>query len=162
MFIYSVRASSVRFFVLIALIIVLAFTAMALGGASVYASAAGSEIDYSGIKTNEDRINFIEGFGLKVGEEAKEEKNFTMPEDFDRVILGYNEIQKRQGLDLSKYARKKVTRYTYEVTNWNDEYDSPVLVNLFVYRSKIVGCDVSRGGEGAFVLPLTEAAEHIK
>ena len=162
MFIYSVRASSVRFFVLIALVVVLAFTAVALGGASVYASAAGSEIDYSGIKTNEDRVNFIEGFGISVSEKAKEEKSFTMPENFDRVILGYNEIQKRQGLDLSKYARKKVTRYTYEVTNWDDEGESPVLVNLFVYRSKIVGCDVSRGGEGAFVLPLTEAAEHIR
>lgn len=162
MFIYSVRASSVRFFALIALIIVLAFVAVALGGASVYASAAGSEINYGGIKTNEDRINFIEGFGIKVKEEANEEKSFTMPENFDRVILGYNEIQKRQGLDLSKYARKKVMRYTYEVTNWNDECEAPVLVNLFVYRSKIVGCDVSRGGDNSFVIPLIEAAEHIK
>ena len=37
----------------------------------------------------------------------------------------YNEIQKQQGLDLSKYRRKNATRYTMEITNYG-EYNGKV------------------------------------
>ena len=76
-----------------------------------------------------------------------------MPENFDRVILGYNELQKKQGLDLSKYQKKRVTRYTYKVTNYDAEGD--VYANLFVYRGKIVACDVCSANPDGFVIPLT-------
>ena len=45
----------------------------------------------------------------------------TIPEEFDKIFMGYNEIQKRQGLDLSRYKNKSVMRYTYEVTNYSGE-----------------------------------------
>jgi hypothetical protein len=69
------------------------------------------------------------------------------------VILGYNELQKKQGLDLSKYARKKVTRYTYKVTNYDSDGD--VYASLFVHRGKIIACDLSSASPDGFVLPLT-------
>ncbi len=153
MFIYSVRASTIKFFGFIVLTLVVLVGVVALSGNdSVMASGSG-EIDYSGIKTEEDRIAFIEGFGLKVDRDSAEEAAFTMPENFDRVILGYNELQKKQGLDLSKYARKKVTRYSYRVTNY--DYDSEVYASLFVYRGKIVACDISSADPEGFVIPLT-------
>ena len=108
MFVYSVRASTVKFFAFIALsFVILGGIAIFSGGSAVAASANGEWIDYSGIKTNEDRVNFIRGFGIEVEDSPIEEQSFAMPESFDRVILGYNELQKKQGLDLSKYARKK-------------------------------------------------------
>ena len=76
-----------------------------------------------------------------------------MPENFDRVILGYNELQKRQGLDLSKYAKKKVIRYTYRVENHTDEGE--VLANLFIWRGRVIACDVSSADPEGFVEPLT-------
>ena len=123
-------------------------------GSTVYASG-GIDVNYSGIKTNEDRIAFIQRFGLTVVTEPREEKSFTMPQNFDRVILGYNELQKKQGLDISKYSKKKVTRYTYEVTNWANDGEC-VNVNLLVWRSKIIACDVSSGEVGGFVYPLCD------
>ena len=159
MFVYSVRASTVRFFTVIGLVLVLLVVMVTVGdGAAVYASGDGV-INYDGMKTNEDRIAFIESFGIKVNPEAKEEKSFTMPEDFDRVILGYNELQKKQGLDISKYAKKKVTRYTYEVTNYKD--GSAVSVNLLIYRSRIIAADMSKSGEGGFVLPLCDVTAEM-
>ena len=126
---------------------------LAMGsGGTVEASGSG-EVNYGGIKTNEDRVAFIEQFGLKVEAEPTEEIPFAMPDSFDRVITGYNELQKKQGLDLSKYAKKKVTRYTYKVTNYNSEND--VYANLFVYRQKIVACDLSSAAPEGFVIPLT-------
>ena len=73
-----------------------------------------------------------------------------MPEEFDRVMQGYNEIQKTQGLDLSRYRKKKVTRYTYEVTNYPD-YEGTVYANLIVYRGRIIAADLSSADPLGFV-----------
>ena len=106
MFVCSVRASSVKFFAIIALTLVMLIGALSIGGAVAEASASG-KIDFDGIKTNEDRIAFISQFGISVSGEPKESESFTVPENFDKVIAGYNEIQKSQGLDISKYKNKK-------------------------------------------------------
>ena len=155
MFIYSIRASTLKFFACILLSITVLAVLLALGSVeTVYASGDGREINYGGMKTNEDRVAFIEGFGIKVKTDPIHEESFTMPEDFDRVILGYNQIQKMQGLDLTKYSRKRVTHYSYEVTNY--DYDGTVYVNLLVYRNKIIGADISSVADGGFVSALTE------
>ena len=153
MFVCSIRASTVKFFGFVILTLMLIVVAVFVGGdGTVLASSDAVEVDFSGIKSNDDRLAFIRSFGIEV-EETPEECAFTMPEDFDRVIGGYNEIQKRQGLDLSKYARKRVTRYTYKVKNYNGEGD--VYASLFVYRSKVVACDLSSASPEGFVVPLT-------
>jgi len=160
MFIYSVRASTVKFFGFIALTLVLLVGAVAaFDGGSVYASTGADGVSYEGMNTDEARLEFIRRFGIKVDESSLESEMFTMPDNFDRVILGYNELQKRQGLDLSKYAKKRVTRYTYRVTNYNA--DGEVYANLFVYRSKIVACDLSSADPEGFVIPLTEVEESM-
>lgn len=155
MFIYSVRASTLKFFACIILCLAVFGALLTIGSAdAVYASADGVEINYSGMKTNEDRVAFIEGFGIKVKEEPVREETFTMPDDFDRVILGYNQIQKTQGLDLTKYERKRVTHYAYEVTNYAS--DGAVYVNLLVFRNRIIAADISSVADGGFVSSLTE------
>ena len=154
MFIYSVRAGTLKLFGFIALTVVLTLGVLLLGGdRAVEAAGSASGIDYSGVKTNEDRVRFIEQFGIKVDDTAIEEEAFAMPESFDRVILGYNELQKKQGLDLSKYSKKRVTRYTYKVENYN--YDGEVYANLFIWRGRVIGCDISSADPEGFVAPLT-------
>ena len=92
----------------------------------------------------------IERFGIKVMREGREEMSFAMPENFDRVILGYNELQKKQGLDLSRYKKKKVTRYTYEVTNY-PEYEGKVYANLMIYKNKVISADICSADPDGFV-----------
>ena len=154
MFIYSVRASSLRFFAILFLSIA-ALTALVLFGASdARAMSASSEtVDFSGIKTNEDRLKFISQFVSGVSGEPTESVKFSMPENFDRIMLSYNEIQKSQGLDITKYKNKKVTRYTYELEKWGED-EIPVYINLIVYRNKIIACDISSKDPTGFVKPL--------
>jgi hypothetical protein len=155
MFIYSIRATTLKFFASLLLVVTVLAVLLALGTAdSVYASADGKEINYSGIKTNEDRVAFIESFGIKVKPTPITEETFTMPKDFDRVILGYNQIQKTQGLDLTKYSRKRVTHFAYEVTNYDTE--GTVIVNLLVCRGRIIAADISSAAEGGFVSALVD------
>jgi hypothetical protein len=156
MFIYTVRASGVKFFAVIA-ITLLVLAGLVLSGGAVFASAEPvSGVDFSDVKTEEDRRAFLASLGVEVAEGEPESTAFVMPENFDRVLLGYNEIQKRQGLDLSKYSRKNVTRYTYTVTNY-DGYEGEVLVNLIVYRNRIIGCDISSSDPRGFIEPLVKS-----
>ena len=154
MFIYSVRASTVKFlgFILLTFALLIGAAIISNDNAVLAASSDGT-VDFSGIKQNSDRVSFIEQFGIDIDDEAIEEKSFKMPDNFDRVILGYNELQKKQGLDLSKYAKKRVTRYTYKVNNYSA--DGEVYANLFVYKNKIVACDISSADPEGFVVPLT-------
>ncbi len=154
MFIYSVRASTIKV-IGVVLLFGLLVTGLALSGQGgvVAALSSATEVDYSGIKSKEDRVEFVKNFGIEIEEGSENEVAFRMPESFDRVILGYNELQKKQGLDLSKYQNKRVTRYTYKVTNYAS--DGEVYANLFVYRGKIVACDLSSADPTGFVIPLT-------
>lgn len=153
MFVYSVRASSVRIGALVILLALLMSALIFTGRDNVVSAWGSGEVDYSGIKSKEDRIAFINRFGISVEEGSEENAAFRMPDDFDRVILGYNELQKKQGLDLSKYKNKRVTRYTYKVTNY--ESDGEVFANLFVHRGKIVACDICSADPEGFITPLT-------
>ena len=156
MFVYSVRASTVKFFSVIILTLLLLVGVLIFspfGEVAVY--AASEKIEFGGMKTNDDRVNFIKGFGWEIDEVPIEEVTFSVPENFDRIIAGYSEIQKTQGLDLSKYKNKKVTRYTYNVKNY-EEYDGSVVVNLIIYRGTVIACDISSLDAGGFVLPLVK------
>ena len=126
MFIYSLRANTLKFFgvvgvAVIALITLIAFipsyepvVTSSQSGEVMYVS---EEVSFDKIKTNEDRIAFLAQFGWEVEETPIEEAEVTIPEEFDKVFTGYNELQKKQGLDLSKYKRKKLMRYTYKITS---------------------------------------------
>ena len=155
MFIYSVRASTIRFFLVIALTISLLVGFLIIGNHQDSVAAASVRVDFSGIKSEEDRIAFISQFGISVNSTAVEEEDFKVPENFDRIIRDYNEIQKMQGLNLEKYKNKKVTRYTYEAVGYNGIPD-PVYVNLIIYRNTVIACDVSSTDPDGFVHPLVK------
>ena len=153
MFIYSIRAGSVKIIAVMIITVALLIGVM-VSGDTVFASSDGvTEIDFNGIKTKEDRIAFIESFGARVNAESEESVSFVMPKSFDRVLFGYNEIQKAQGLDITKYAGKRVTRYTYQLI---DYCDADAYVSVFVFRNRIIALDVSSADPEGFVRPLIE------
>ena len=155
MFICSVRASTLKFFSLIALCLVGLILALSLGSSDSVSAMSDAGVRFDGIKEDADRRAFITAQGYTVTGDCIEEVSFSVPKNFDRVISGYNEIQKAQGLDLDKYKGKKVTRYTYKLENY-DGYEGTVYANLVVYRSKIIACDVSSADPSGFVKPLVK------
>ena len=156
MFIYSIRASTIRFFSIIIFTLAILFGVVLFGDTGALSVSASSDsINFSGMKTNDDRIAFIERFGYEVEEAPIETEEFSVPENFDRIIAGYNELQKKQGLDISKYKNKKVTRYTYLVKGF-DGYEKDVYVNLIVWRNTVIACDVSSADPEGFLNPLVK------
>ncbi len=152
MFIYSVKASNIKFFAMIMLSLIVICTLIVLipkyDAVNVFADDG--SVVYTGAKTNEGRVEFLHKFGWEVEPTPKEEATVTIPSEFDTVFLGYNELQKLQGLDLSKYKRKSVTRYTYTVTNY-EGYEGTVYANLFIYRGKVIGGDICTESSDGFI-----------
>ena len=166
MFIYSVRASTLKFFaaMLAGVAALVALILIVPTAESGEAEPVGTEaaIKYDGVKTNEDRIAFLAQFGWQVEETPTEEKTVTIPSEFDEVFTGYNEIQKNQGLDLSRYAKCEMTEFTYTVTNYPG-WDGTVYANLFVYRGTVVAGDITsadiNGFTHGFEKPAVEGGE---
>ena len=155
MFVYSVRGSTVRFFAVVALTLLVLFGVLVFGTDGVLAASADTDISFGDIKTNEDRIAFIASCGVSVEGEPIETAEFSVPENFDIALIRYNEIQRAQGLDLAKYKNKRVTRYTYSAQSYGD-YSGRVTVNLIIYRRTVIACDVSAIGADGFVKPLVQ------
>lgn len=156
MFICTVRAQTVRFagVLCIALAILFGVAVIADAGAAIVPPEETVEtVSFSRVKTDEDRLKLLTDLGWKTTGEVVEEESFTLPETFDRVLLGYNEIQKDQGLDLTRYRKKKVTRYTYEITNYPD-YEGRVYANLIVWRGRVIAGDISSADPMGFVRGL--------
>ncbi len=152
MFIYSFKASTIRFFAIIVLSVAAIITLVALipkyEPASVYTES--EKVSYSKIITNEDRRNFLSQFGWKTTEAPIDEAEVKIPAKFDTVYESYNTLQTKQGLNLAKYKNKDVTRYTYEITNYSD-YDGKVLANIIVYKNKVIGGDICSADVNGFL-----------
>ena len=164
MFVYSLRASSLKFFgvttvALAALVALLIFIPAAEPAVSDGIVEAVENVRFDKIKTAEDRIEFLRQFGWEVDAVPTEEVEVTIPAEFDKVYQSYNELQKKQGFDLTKYLKKNVMRYTYRITNY-PSYDGEVYVNILVYKKKVIGGDVYSADINGFIHGLDRNIEY--
>lgn len=156
MFIYSFRASTIKLVgvICVALTVLITLIAFVPTYAITSQTSATPEqsvnYSYDKIKSAEDAAAFLSQFGWTVTAEPIETKTVTIPAEFDKVFAAYNEMQKEQGLNLSKYKNKDVTRYTFSVTNYPD-YTGTVYANVLVYRNRVVGGDICSADVSGFV-----------
>jgi hypothetical protein len=157
MFIYSFRASTVKLVgvvcvALTVLITLIAFVPTYAISTQPPSSPTDAEVSYfyDKVKNAEDAANFLSQFGWEVNVQPVENKTVTIPAEFDKVFAAYNELQREQGLNLSKYKNKEVTRYTFAVTNYPD-YEGTVYANVLVYRNRVIGGDLCSAEMSGFV-----------
>lgn len=157
MFVYSMRASTIKLVGVICVALTVLITLIAFvptytlsSEASANAGNGATNYSYDKIKTADDVAAFLSQFGWKVEASPAEVKTVTVPSEFDKVFSAYNELQKAQGLNLSKYKNKDVTRYTFVVTNYPD-YQGKVLANVMVYRNRVIGGDICSADVTGFV-----------
>ena len=157
MFIYSLKASTLKFIAVVVISIGLLITLISIipnGGDTVYAASdensGNVKINYKNIKTNDERIIFLKQFGWEVNPEPVEAVEIIIPKEFDVIYKKYNEVQKAQSLNLEKYKNKAVKRYTYEVLGY-PEYKGTVYVNLIIYQEKVIGGDICSAEVNGFM-----------
>ena len=70
------------------------------------------------------------------------EEQITLPEKFNSVLQEYNNLQKDQGFDLSKYAGKSCIKKRFSVSSKNIPEDKDAVVDLLLFDGKLVGGDL--------------------
>lgn len=133
-----------------ALVLAAVFVLPKRGDVAVNLSGSGAVVKNYTVAKNEQRLKFIAQFGWEVEEEPLEVEEVLVPEKFDDTYAGYNELQKAQELDLSRYAGKKVRRYCYRILNYPEREDEIVL-NLLVSENKVIGGDVCSAAIDGFM-----------
>ena len=92
MFVYSLRASTLKFFAVICVALVTLITLITLipDYGSVSTSAINEQVtmdyNFDKVKTNEDRIAFLSQFGWEVNSQPVEAVEVTIPSSFDKIF----------------------------------------------------------------------------
>ena len=104
------------------------------------------------------RQEFLKEMGWEVSGEFDECRQVLIPEQFNEVYEGYNELQKQQGFDLSAYKGKSCDVYTYKVKNYKGHEDKDdVRCNLMICDDVLIGGDVSSTELDGFMQGLQNA-----
>lgn len=157
MFVYSVRASALKFTAAVVVSVVTLVLLVAFVPAYVPVSLFDAEdtVSYDHISTPEARSAFLGAFGWEVDGDNATVTEVTVPPRFDAVYEGYNALQRGQGLNLERYRGKKVMRYTYPVTNYEavtgEAYDGEVLATILVYKDRVIAGDVCSADVNGFL-----------
>ena len=124
----------------------------ARGGDYGMAVMGQSETPDLNAETNHARVAFLEAFGWEVKDAPAEIAEVTLPDEFGDVMRQYNLMQIEQGFDLTPYRGKKVTRWCYEILNYEDALPGErVVANLLVYDNKIIGGDICSATMNGFM-----------
>jgi len=97
--------------------------------------------EVSGIRTGADQIAYLESLGWQVDDEPLLAETLLVPEEFDETYDEYLALQSGQGFDLTPYCGKKITRYTYEITNYPTG-EAGVQASILVFQNTIIGGEV--------------------
>ena len=108
----------------------------------------------SAVKTEKARVAYLADCGWSVETPALKEETVLIPKQFNAVFETYNELQKQQGFDLTRYAGKEVKLYTYKVVDSN--LGENVIATLYVSGGNVVGGDVHSTALDGFMCGLKE------
>lgn len=110
-----------------------------IGEYSVSAQNAGEELD------------FLSRFSIEADGGSRIEKAIVIPQSFNETYEEYNNLQKRQGLDLSRYKGKDASMVKYSLKDSKYRY-----ALLLVRDGRVIGAHLTNGEYGSKNVPLTE------
>ncbi len=155
MFIYTAKLSKPKCIAVTAAAAVLILLAVTLVARLGRADTA--ETGARRLETPESRLAFLAGCGYDAVVEPVSVQDVRVPEEWNEAYRQYNALQKSQGFDLSRYKGKTLTQYVYEIANYPESNGDRVTATLLLYKNKLVGADLSRGGTDSFLRPLLGA-----
>ena len=143
MFIYTARLNLKQLIGAAAALFLLCGAALAFHAADpdTAVKAAAPSPASAKVKTNEERIAYLESYGWKVSPEPVLVEEMLIPESFDESYTEYLTLQQSQGFDLSEYCGKRVRRCTYEITNYPTG-ETGIQVSILIYKNKVIGGEV--------------------
>ncbi len=129
-------------------LVVVAALILTLGGRAVTAAA-----EVTNIRSNDDRIAYLNDLGWQVSPEAVRTEELMIPDSFDQSYAHYLALQSEQGFDLTRYCSKRVKRYIYDISNYPTG-EAGMQAALLVYKNRIIGGQI-QSADGSVLHGLT-------
>ena len=142
MMIMTAKVDKKKIALVVAGIVVLIVGLVLLFGGKDDAPTAATATTAVSVVGNDDRVRFLNGFGWDVTTSPTESSQVRIPEKSSEVFGRYNELQKSQGYDLSRYAGQTVMRYVYKVNNYPGATE-PVYATVLISKNQVIGGDVT-------------------
>lgn len=110
------------------------------------------DLPFTKVDTEEKRQELLKELGWEVKEVYSSQK-VLIPKEFDETYFKYNELQKKQGLNLKRFRGKKADKYTYIIENYPNNV-SDVRLTLLIRKGRLIGGDVCSLGREGFMHTL--------
>ncbi|MBQ9483552.1 MAG: DUF4830 domain-containing protein [Ruminiclostridium sp.] len=104
-------------------------------------------------KTEEQIVDMLSGCGIETAGSCTK-KTVTIPDEFGEVYERYNELQKRQGFDLSRYRSREAVVYTFPVASVDGVHTDFAEAHVMVCDDIVIGGDLADTGLSGGMLPL--------
>ena len=104
-------------------------------------------------ETDEARVKYLGSLGWEVDGEPIEILRLTLPEELVEPYRSYNELQLKQGFDLTPFLGETLERCTYAVKNYPGRTDG-CQADLYLSDGLIVAGDIVCTGATGFIATL--------
>ena len=149
MFIVTAKVPERRGVLLGALVVLAALAAALL----LRGRSAAAEPDALRAETNAARVAYLASLGWEAEEEPIESLLVALPGEMVEPYRSYNDLQLRQGFDLTPYLGETLERYTYAVRNYPGR-PRGCQADLYLSGGRIVAGDIVCSGADGFIAPL--------
>ena len=137
MFVVSMKTTRLRVLVTVAAVAFLLVSMLVLSNRQPTA-ATGAPL---AADSDAARRAALTSLGYEVGPAEAQVREIAIPAEEDEAFAAYNLLQLETGYDLSPYRGRRVKCWTYAVTNYPGQ--QAVQANLYVYKDKIIGGDIT-------------------
>lgn len=139
--------------IVLALAVLLCAIILIVGAVSRGGSSKSEKVSSYNLKTNEDRIAFLNELGWEVEQTPLETQEIVIPRQFTGVYEDYVKLQNEQGFTLEKYGGMKAVRYTYRILNYPGDSNS-VVADMIIYGTTLIAGDIQSTALDGFMIGL--------
>ena len=106
-----------------------------------------------GVSTPEDRAAFLQQFGWEIDPTSEDVRTVQLPKVLEGMLLNYNEVQRKQGYDLTGHLGESCQQFTYRVLNYPDK-EQTVLATLYIQGDRVIAGDIHSTALNGFLQGL--------
>ena len=106
-----------------------------------------------GVSTPEGRQAFLRQLGWEIDVSTEDVRSVQLPQVLEGMLLRYNEVQLKQGYDLTDHLGEACQQVTYRVLNYPDK-DQTVLATLYIQGDKVIAGDIHSTALNGFLQGL--------
>ena len=106
-----------------------------------------------GGSTPEGRAAFLQQFGWEIDPASEDVRTVQLPKVLEGMLLNYNEVQRKQGYDLTGHLGESCQQFTYRVLNYPDKQQT-VLATLYIQGDRVIAGDIHSTALNGFLQGL--------